>query len=189
MPLLPRQPCHSSSAGLAVASPSPTPSQPRGAASTGGLGTGPWPSSFAHIRRPRSRATASFPSLGALGATAKVSGPTGASSALEAPCPPAPVQHALFQTPRRLRTPYHLVPTHLGWTWLRQPRRSRRERRNPQGVERRGSRDAHTGSRVLPAPGERASERTPPAGHLLCSLARGSPAGSRGSARRGATDS
>lgn len=63
MPLLPSQPFHSSSAGLAVASPSPTPSQPRGAASTGGLGTGPWPSGFAHIRRPRSRATASFPSL------------------------------------------------------------------------------------------------------------------------------
>lgn len=105
MPLLPSQPFHSSSAGLAVASPSPTPSQPRGAASTGGLGTGPWPSGFAYIRRPRSRATASFPSLGAPGAAAKVSGPTRASSALETPCPRAPARRALFQTPRPLRTP------------------------------------------------------------------------------------
>lgn len=167
-----------------MASPSPTPSQPRGAASTGGLGTGPWPSGFAHIRRPRSRATASFPSLGAPGTAAKVSGRVGASSALETPCPQAPAQRALFQTPRRLRTPSHLVPTHLEWTWLRQPQRSRRERRNPQGVGR-GSQEVHTGSRVLPAPGE----RTPPAGHLLGSLARGSPAGSRGSAGRGAADS
>lgn len=67
MPLPPNQPLHSSSARLAVASPSPTPSQPRGAVSTGGLGTGPWPSGFAHIRRSRSRASSSFPSLGAQG--------------------------------------------------------------------------------------------------------------------------
>lgn len=182
MPLLPSQPFHSSSAGLAVASPSPTPSQPRGAASTGGLGTGPWPSGFAYIRRPRSRATASFPSRGAPGAAAKVSGRAGVSSALKAPCP---LPGAPCSRPHAGSAHRHLVPTHLGWTWLRQPQRSRRERRNPQGVGRRGSRDAHTGSRVLPAPGE----RTPPAGHLLGSLARGSRAGSGGSAGRGAADS
>lgn len=95
MPLPPSQPFHSSSARLAVASPSPTPSQPRGAASTGGLGTGPWPSGFAHIRRSRSRASASFPSLGARGVAAKVSGPAGANTALAAPCPRAPAQCAL----------------------------------------------------------------------------------------------
>lgn len=65
MPLLPSQPFRGSSAGLAMARPSPTPPQLSGAASTGGLGTGPRPPGFTHIRRPRSRASASSPSLGA----------------------------------------------------------------------------------------------------------------------------
>lgn len=95
MPLPPSQPFHSSSARLAVACPSPTPSQPRGAASTGGLGTGPWPSGFAHIRRSRSRASASFPSPGTQGVAVKVSGPAGANTTLAAPCPRAPTQCAL----------------------------------------------------------------------------------------------
>lgn len=185
MPLLPSQPFHSSSAGLAVASPSPTPSQPRGAASTGGLGTGPWPSGFAHIRRPRSRATASFPSLRSPGNRCQSFRPGWGQLCSRNPLPsgtcparpvpdPAPAPHAIPPGPHSPRVDMAQAATGSG-----------RERRNPQGVGRRGSQDVHTGSRVLPAPGE----RTPPAGHLLGSLARGSPAGSRGSAGRGAADS
>lgn len=119
-------------------------------------------SGFAHIRRSRSRASASFPSLGARGAAAKVSGPAGASAALAAPCPRTPTQCPLLQTARWVGTPCHLVPTHLGWTWLRQlqPNQEGEEKPAGQGVGRIGSRDAHTGSRASPAPGGRLPQDT-----------------------------
>lgn len=173
MPLLLSQPFHSSSAGLAVVSPSPTPPQPRGAASTGGLGTGPWPSGFAHIRRPRSRATASFPSLGAPGAAAKVSGPAGASSARSSPLPsgtcparpvpdPAPVPHTIPPGPHSPRVDMVQAAT------AKQEGEAKPAGRGEERLPRRAP-----GLARPPAPGE----RTPPAGHLLGSLAQGSRAG------------
>lgn len=182
MPLLPSQPFHSSSARLAVACPSPTPSQPRGAASTGGLGTGPWPSGFAHIRRSRSRASASFPSPGTQGVAVKVSGPAGANTTLAAPCPRAPAQCALSRPGTGSAHHATWSPTHLVWTWLRPRQPNPEGEENPQGVGRIGSRDAHTGSR-LPSPRPRAdaSRRTP--------APRSGQPGRRGSAGRGAADS
>lgn len=99
-----------------------------------------------------------FPALGAPGTAAKVSGRAGASSALETPCPQAPAQRALFQTPRRLRTPSHLVPTHLGWTWLRQPQEAggRGETRRAWGGE-----DPKTCTRARASSQPRASARLP----------------------------